>query len=439
MFVGATEIGAIATVQRLPAGYDWHYLIARKDIGLVFEPAGDGKTFRLVGRAPGWDEPYIVQDLLVVNPRDSSQYRIMGRADDLIVLATGEKVRPASMERAVSEHPSVKDVLVFGDGREAMGIIVELIGDAQPDEMFWEYLEKGNALTDKHGKVTREMVIFTREATKPFVRTDKGSLQRKANVKLFEEEIGRAYEQAGCGKAVPFEGDVKYILRAMVFDVWGVPEFRDGRADGVDFFEAGMDSLQATRLRRAIVAGLRATSDLPRAIEDADVESDFCFQHPTLDKLTDAVNKLLAGEVGDDQASEDRRIEAMEAMVEKYRAQLVAFSRTARATRARKRNAVPVARKGHVVLLTGSTGSLGCFLLARLLRDDSVESVICVNRARGDDSDPKERQIELMKRRGAAVHADAWKRVSFLNTDLNTVEWTDPEVCLSFNMFYSVD
>ncbi|KAF9018364.1 acetyl-CoA synthetase-like protein [Hymenopellis radicata] len=425
---GCTELGAIATIQPVPAGYDWRYIIPRKDTGLRYEPAGD-QTYRLVGRAPGWDEPHVVQDLLVVHPSDASQYRIMGRADELLVLANGEKVRPTGMEDAVKDHPSVKAVLAFGEGRESMGLIVELAGDAHADDTLWEYVEKGNVVTDKHGKVTRDMVIVTSEGVKALIRTDKGSLQRKANLALFEEEINRAYEAAGGdGKSAPFVGDARSLLRELVYDVSGIPEYRDGKADKVDFFEAGMDSLQATRLRKAILNSLRATTSLPIPIQENDVESDFCFQYSTLETLTTAVNKLLAGEVESQQSSEEKRIGILEAMVEKYRAQLVAFSGTARDTRARKKSMGSSARDGKVVLLTGSTGSLGCLLLSRLLADESVEKVICVNRARDDGADPMKRQVGLMHRRGAVVDETALKRVSFMDTDVSSAEWTDPEV-----------
>ncbi len=46
-----------------------------------------------------------------------------------------------------------------------MGLIVELA-------VLWEYVEtEGNAVTDKHGKVTRDM---TSERTKALIRTDRG-------------------------------------------------------------------------------------------------------------------------------------------------------------------------------------------------------------------------------------------------------------------------
>ncbi|KAG6899967.1 hypothetical protein C0995_004569, partial [Termitomyces sp. Mi166 len=115
---GCTELGPIVPIERVGGGYDWHYVKPRTDTGITIIPLDDGsKSFRLVGYPPGWSKPFEVQDLLVANPHDNKQYRIMGRADDLLVLSTGEKVRPTNLEQILAEHPDVKDVLAFGAGQ----------------------------------------------------------------------------------------------------------------------------------------------------------------------------------------------------------------------------------------------------------------------------------------------------------------------------------
>ncbi|KAG5325053.1 hypothetical protein C0989_011645, partial [Termitomyces sp. Mn162] len=184
---GCTELGPIAPIERIDDGYDWHYVKPRTDIRITIMPLDDGsKSHRLVGYPPGWSTPYEVQDLLVAKPHDSTQYRIMGRADDLLVLSTGEKVRPTNLEQKVMEHPDIKDVLAFGAGQVCLGLLVELSGNSfdsadidQPEtraailSSIQPYLERGNSFTDKHGKVSNEMVVLTRESTRPFIRTDK--------------------------------------------------------------------------------------------------------------------------------------------------------------------------------------------------------------------------------------------------------------------------
>ena len=95
---GVTEVGPIAPIFVPDADYDWRYLRVRDDFGLRFEQVveeeeEDNDTsglYRLVGCPPGTTEEFVVQDLLEVNPKNpTTEFRIAGRADDLIVRPRG--------------------------------------------------------------------------------------------------------------------------------------------------------------------------------------------------------------------------------------------------------------------------------------------------------------------------------------------------------------
>ncbi|PBK63110.1 acetyl-CoA synthetase-like protein [Armillaria solidipes] len=368
---GATEIGAIAVVQHVPANYDWHYLIPRQDIPLTFTPLGEG-TYRLSGRAPGWEEDYVVQDHLVGNPAKENQYRILGRSDDLVVLANGEKVRPSGMEQALGECPGVRGVLVFGQGREGCGILVEVEGEPSAD--FDAFLDKANELADKHAKVAKEMVVFVSPGQ--LVRTDKGSIARKASWEKWEKEIVKSYENADQEEEPIMDADAGVWVARVLKEVLGyvIPETKD-------FFECGMDSLQAARIRRRIGRSLKV-----------DLETDFVYRHSTARRLVSAIEEVRVGRYVSEGV---RREEKMRQMLEKYRAEMLG---------------------SKVVLLTGSTGSLGCFLLARLAKDPEVKRVVCINRRGG-----RERQETEMKRRGAGVID--WYKIHMLEIpDLGDVD-----------------
>ncbi|KAL0961267.1 hypothetical protein HGRIS_006230 [Hohenbuehelia grisea] len=433
---GATEIGAIAPVERIPSGYDWHYLRPRTDMGLEYfkvEDAAGQSTFRLTGHAPGWTEPYVVQDFLVQHPTDAKQFRILGRADDLMVLATGEKIRPANMERAVAEHPDVKDVLAFGDSQLSMGLLVELAAGRAPGDLsvaenheallktIDPYLEKGNSFTDKHGKVTREMVLFTREETKRLIRTDKGSLARKSNYAAFEEEIKACYERADALKAVPFplpgDGALLKFVRELVRNVTSNDEFATSEGDSADFFEAGMDSLQASRLRRTILNGLRVTKGLSTPVTD--IEDDFCFQNSTVEKLHAATVAVMEGTYGESGglSKEEIRLAAMDDMVEEFRNELKSYADLASEARKLRAEGSSQTDSGAVIVLTGSTGSLGCMLVARLSSDPSVSKLICLNRP--GSGNVKQRQIDAMKKRGAVMDPQNWDKVAIYEAEVS--------------------
>ena len=399
----------------------------RTDIGLRLVPLEGGNGYCLIGHAPGWTNPFEVQDLLERNPLDTKQYRIMGRADDLLVLSTGEKVRPTNIERAISEHPRVKAALAFGDGQVALGLLVELAdtqsqtGSEDMDTFMTSilpYLERGNALTDKHGKVSPDMIIITRETIKPFRRTDKGSTARKATLAAFDPEIQACYARSTQSKAPPFPlpsvdngRSLLDVIRVLVKEI-----VEHELSDSVDFFEAGMDSLQASRLRKAVLNRLRATPGLPNPVDD--LEQDFCFENSSIKKIYAALERLMSGTLPETSLLDSsKRVLAMKEMVEKYRGVLKGYScLVAQVHSARSQVKSSTASPCSVVLLTGSTGSLGCFLLARLANDPNVSQVICLNRRHAGT--PQKRQMDLMAKRGAPMASTAWNKCAFYGVDM---------------------
>lgn len=409
--MGATEIGAIAPIFIPGADYDWHYLQLRRDIGLRLDPAADGSgLYQLTGRPFGWGVDFPVQDLLRCNPaQPTTQFVILGRADDLLVLATGEKVLPRQLELAVANHPSVKDAVAFGDGRFNVGLIVEAaiavdVSDRTQVAAFvdaiWPAVEAGNEFTDAHGKVVaRSMVIVTTAAHKALARTDKGSLVRTAIVQAFAGEIDAAYQQSedeGVSEMpVAAGGGVGAWLRGLVAGVLRLAETEWSDQD--DVFELGMDSLQATVLRRKIVAGISKAGG-----DGAGLRPDFIFMFPTLARMLNALTCSAAAVAG---SREDR----IKDMALKYTSSVSGLGHTA----------------GAVVLLTGSTGSLGSFLLAQLAALPSVARVICLNRRSGRDL--ALRQKQALERGGIEIPPPHWAKVVVLEADLKTAGFGLPD------------
>ena len=422
---GTTEIGPIAPIEHPPREYDGLYLVPRSDTSLAFIARED--TFRLIGRAPGWKEPYVVQDLLVSNPRNCKQFKILGRADDLIVLATGEKVRPATLEKEIAKHPRVKDVLAFGDGKFELGVIVEVDKgvvppcvnlDIQQEVLAFigrlgldAYIQRGNDYVEGHAKVAQEMVVLTTDDVRPLKKTDKGSLARKENYGLFEKEIKKCYERLEVTRCSPVsmtQGALRLMINEHIRKLGVCLE-----DDSADFFDAGMDSLQAARLRRALLGRLGATESA------AHVPTDVVFANPSVDKLCAA----LSYESHASQANfstilsrEERRIEAMEAMATKYMKVLASFLDITDLSRPRSRQS-RVSENKSIVLLTGSTGNLGCFLLAGLARDPDVSSIICLNRS--GPTSLRARQLEQLKKHGISLSKYEWAKIALYECNLS--------------------
>ncbi|KAF8810820.1 hypothetical protein BYT27DRAFT_7253353 [Phlegmacium glaucopus] len=210
---------------------------------------------------------------------------------------TGTISSPAltSTSKTTVEHPAVKDVLTFGEGRASLIGISEAFageysspeGEAKFMETFNLYVEHGNDITDSHGKISMNMIVLTNSSTKPLLRTDKGSLAGKANYPAFEKEIKdccNKAESAFAGSVDPLpvlkDGGDDEELRKVIRDL--ILSCTQGKADfilmpggdTVDFFEVGIDSLQATCLCMALQNPLKAAAlNLPTTL--ADLPLDF--------------------------------------------------------------------------------------------------------------------------------------------------------------------
>ncbi|CAZ81322.1 unnamed protein product [Tuber melanosporum] len=417
--MGATEIGAIAPIFLPGPDYDWRYLLLRKDIGLRLEDPGDGGgLFKLIGRPFGWSEEFPVQDLLQCNPHaPDSQFKILGRADDLIVLATGEKVLPRMMEMTVANDCKVKEAIAFGDGRFNIGLIVEASIDLDMKdkeqvsayvEEIWPSVQAGNEFTDNHGKITSKgMIVVTTPSYKQLARTDKGSLTRKTIVQDFAEEIDAAYEKAEMEGIEAMPGsveDTKAWLKTLVGDIIKISPGDPTWLDSDDFFELGMDSLQATILRRRILASITKSGR-----EFKELSPDFIFKCPTIDTL----HGLLSGNASD---SSRERADRMNEMVRKYVSNIRSLP-------------PPTMAPTAIVLLTGSTGSLGSFLLAQLTALPHVDKVICLNRRISSPGfkDLRSRQEAALSKGGITIPTSSWGRITIHEADLKAPSFGLPD------------
>lgn len=417
--MGATEIGAIAPIFLPGPDYNWRYLLLRKDIGLRLEDPGDGSgLFKLIGRPFGWNQEFPVQDLLQCNPRaPDSQFKILGRADDLIVLATGEKVLPRMMEMTVANDCRVKEAIAFGDGRFNIGLVVEASIDLNVKdegemsayvEEIWPSVQAGNEFTDNHGKITSKgMIVVTTPSHKQLARTDKGSLARKTIVQDFAEEIDAAYRKAEIEGIEAIPGSVedkKTWLKALVGDIIKISPDDPTWSDSDDFFELGMDSLQATILRRKILASI-----IKSGCEFRELSPDFIFKCPTINTL----HALLSGNASD---SGGERAERMNEMVRKYVSNIRSLP-------------APTMAATAIVLLTGSTGSLGSFLLAQLTALPQVSKVICLNRRANSPSsnDLHSRQKTALSKGGITIPASSWEKITIHEADLKIPSFGLPD------------
>jgi nucleoside-diphosphate-sugar epimerase len=73
----------------------------------------------------------------------------------------------------------------------------------------------------------------------------------------------------------------------------------------------------------------------------------------------------------------------------------------------------------HSIILTGSTGSLGSYILSELLDGQDISKVYCIKR--GEDA--KEKQIRSFEQKALAINPDFHDRVEFLHAQFGAVNF----------------
>lgn len=239
----------------------------------------------------------------------------------------------------------------------------------------------------------RNMILVTKP-DRPMPRAGKGTVQKRAAIKLHEAEIDALYDavehvQASTlddtavldGGGSNLEDDLLAIARS-------TGAFGDDVSLDTDLFDLGLDSLGALQLVRA-AQSLSARYNLERSIAAADV-----YQHRNLREIA----KSLKGEQGDQKPA----AEVMQELYEKLTGDLTSNVRPIGYPRPSEK----------VVLLTGSTGGLGSYLLHELLENPDVGEIVCLGRS----ADAEARQRASMAEKGLSTEFDSGK-VSFLHAD----------------------
>lgn len=432
---GATETGALTPFFVPGEGYNWRRLRLRGDIigplqvklDLVdmdvdqpeHSQSKSGDTdreraykYKLSMRPFGWRERFELQDLIVTRREYSLDgdigqvdFSIAGRSDDLICLVTGEKVRPTILESLLKQQEGVKEATAFGDQQLELGVIIEPVRAIHHDKVedfktsIWPVIEEAGRQMDAHARImSPAAIMIVHPGALP--RSDKGTILRNAVAKSFAEDIAGVYRNLKASvRAPPLDlSSPRSSIRALVTEntKWQAPS--NDWLDDDDFFARGMDSLQATRLRRSLIASVRAThnasgSEADHVLPVTKIPEDFVYLHPSISMLVEALiskHPMANGIIPE--------TKIIEQLVEKYSA----------------RNDHGRRPKKAVIVLTGSTGSLGSFFLRQLLLDDFVGCVFCLNRPGKDN--PIEGQKHAMRSRDISITDDMWAKVEIRQT-----------------------
>ncbi|KAJ6472708.1 hypothetical protein C8R47DRAFT_1295530, partial [Mycena vitilis] len=419
---GSSEGGIMSPILPAEVGYDWDYF---KFPGLVTPemiPHGN-ETFELVMVMNEFCRPavlntqirgidaYATSDLLLPHPTKPGYWKIYGRSDDQIIHNTGEKTNPGPLENILNQDPHVLSAVMFGRGRFQAGVVVDpneaykidpldLVKLAEFRNLIWPTVQKVNLFSPQHSRIFKEVRIFhnptvlkmilVSQPTKPFTYTAKNTARRQAIIDDYESEIAELYStveqttQAGARRLEAWDPlSTLDFVRDVVLNVMPNKVNDDG-----DIFQHGCDSLQATWIRNSLLHALRDSAQL----DTRHHTHNFVYDHPTISRLADYIFGIASG-TQHAAASAVSKTSAMHEMVGKYTHNLP--------THRGEKKMPPATAK--VVLITGTTGELGCYLLSRLLADDNVAQVYALNRLAVQQPALRERQTLALLDRGLDV------------------------------------
>lgn len=141
------------------------------------------------------------------------------------------------------------------------------------------------------------------------------------------------------------------------------------------------------------------------------------YNYPTIDALAAFISSLALGTATDIETSHAAKTDAMRAMAARYCENFVDH----------QPNTSVSQPNGHVVLLTGTTGSLGCYSLAQLDCDRKVSRIYALNRASRDGASLRERQKSALVERGLNSNILDGAKMILLEGDLSATDFGLPK------------
>lgn len=409
--IGSSEAGMLPG-EVLPDDVDWRYAKFSPIAGIEMRPFSEDlhemvlvrdeklKDFQLIFRTFPELQEYHTNDLYSPHPTREGLWLWTGRADDIIVYSTGEKFNPASMEDTIGGHPDVKSALICGHSRFLSSLLIEPNDraiDAPHEELIdriWPAVEEANKEAAAYARVLRHMIVVTRPDA-PLPRSGKGQVQRKAALKLYAPELDDLYASAEADNSTTHNGNSgqsgdggslsTLVLQTMQKHCKSVAN------EESDIFAAGIDSLGVFAVAR----------DLGQTLGRRDLTVRTVYQHPTASSLANWIKPDHHAAAGAKSPKD------MEAVMQ------TAFDRFTNDLPLTARLPTRLSRNRKSVILTGSTGSLGTYLLDTLLKDDSVDQVVCLNRR----AEAASAQLQSLKAKGLSTSFS--KPVTFAQADFS--------------------
>jgi nucleoside-diphosphate-sugar epimerase len=479
---GGTEVGSLGILQPPGPDRDWKCFRLRQDLGCIVKPIetaqpGETTRYRISVRPPGWTEDFEISDYFITSAKRSGQdFQPTSRADDVLVLKTGEKVQPHTLETMLSERADVRAALAFGDGQFEIGVMIEpahFISSPQITELrdrLWPTIVEAGKLMDAHARVSCREAIVILIPGQNFPRSAKGSILRKAAYEEFRAEIEAAYariedssaitakeskEQTqtnghfptsiatqvngatnvhptnGCATSTVSKREIDRLLTDIATHLWQPDDEVGGKPDAnqdtPDFLSGNVEQQLLEHIQAQIwkphAGPLNSTEDLfELGMDSLQAMQLRRFLNAQISKSSDyraathtVPKDFLYTHSSIAKISEYLRGHATPSKSEHQ--DNVFQSLLAQYTTPSRLSKPPKVPSGGTVLLTGGTGALGCHLLAQLASSTSLDRIIVLNRSNVNSVNPYTRQFRSSKEKGAHIPLSMVEKVEILETN----------------------
>jgi thioester reductase-like protein/aryl carrier-like protein len=407
---GATEFGHARQVAPTDRAWsDWKYIQWDERGGSVMEHHSDSMYEFVLKRtsSPEYESgcftifkdavEYRTKDLWTPHPHKPGLWAYCERKDNILVLLNGEKVNPLGFEEAVATDPMVKACILIGAEQVHTVLLVELnnTGLIEPEgsdaviERLWPTIRDANVAVPSFARVSKACILFALP-DKPIQMTPKGTVVRKSTIDSYREEISQVYNAVSQGSSAQPVSEIATAIAsrdknsvALCLEEEFCAILRVGKIDRQEnLFQQGLDSVLVMELVR----------NLQRV---CNISISTVYSHPV---INDLASILVFGE-----SALHNHENTMVDTVAGYQRQLEGIQ------------IQPPQGTGHVVLLTGSTGTIGSYILDALMKEKTVAHIYCLNRS----IDARARQVKTNFDRHLTVEFPA-DRATFLTGDVNT-------------------
>lgn len=274
---GSAECGFLLSSHRdYGKDKDWQFFRNRSPELLRFEPQQDGTGLSELVIQPHWphmakrnrqDGSFATADLFAPHSSVKDVWKYHSRADSQLTLITGKKFDPAPLETAIAMSDLLRDVLIFGNGRQCPGALLFRSDSAKyfhAERLLnevWPVVDRLNRGGQSHTRLSRDMLIVMDSESPPLEKSSKGTVLRPRAQERFGKEIQNAYrkgeDQFRRAESTGIPEDE--IPTAVVTIVNNVLRTKERIPQDADLFLMGVDSVACMAIR----AKLQAVSGHP--------------------------------------------------------------------------------------------------------------------------------------------------------------------------------